>query len=101
MDFIWSLYGTFVPRPYCKYSNIPGRFAMTFPLETAQGLAIEVDTKGNILRSVQDPDGRITFLSEVREVIEDGYKGVVPGIFRQSLPGESSFRGSRQMNHRQ
>lgn len=35
------------------------------------GLAIEVDSQGRIIRSLHSPEGTTTFLSEVREVIED------------------------------
>jgi hypothetical protein len=36
----------------------------------SKGLAIEIDVNCNILRSIHSPDGRITHLSEVREVLE-------------------------------
>lgn len=81
IEFFWSLYGHFVPRPFCQYFAIPGRFAMQLRVEERPGLAIEVDANGKILRSIQDPSERITHLSEVREVIEDGYKVLYLGSF--------------------
>ena len=72
-----------LPKPYCKYFDIPGSFGMKMLQVTnsVPGLAIEVDTKGNILRSVQDPEGRITFLAEAREVIEGDYRVLYLGSY--------------------
>lgn len=82
-DALLKFLSDIIPRPYCKHFDIPGSVGMKMLQLTnsVPGLAIEVDTKGNILRSVQDPEGRITFLAEAREVIEGDYRVLYLGSY--------------------
>ena len=46
-----------------------------------RGLILEVDSKGTILRSLHSPDKRVTALSEVRDVIENGKRVLYLGSY--------------------
>jgi len=63
--------------------------------ELSEGLIMEVNSKGKILRALQDPHGKISHLSEVKDVMEGServlYLGsyVNPFLGRLVLPGET------------
>ncbi|KAI1285380.1 Adipocyte plasma membrane-associated protein [Halotydeus destructor] len=52
-----------------------------------RGLAIELDKNGKIIKALHSPDGTVSSLSEVREVVEDGKKVLYLGSYYKSYIG--------------
>lgn len=46
-----------------------------------RGLILEIDSKGKVIRSLHSPDKKVTALSEVREVIENGKRVLYLGSY--------------------